>query len=172
MKISEVKTENEQLWYSLDFKDGLVRGLGEVLATCDKVIQHTVGEYEKMSTFLCATKAPTKFNDSRHCRRCGLKVNHWLNNCPAKGNRCVLCGKDNHFTLLCKNETSTSGPMAGDSMDLAICSVLPESATSDSVPRQNVFRIFAEDVSNFITKIRTAQRLCNGTNATAVSNTS
>ena len=74
-------------------------------------------------TKLCAMKdhqpaAKSHNSSKRKCYRCGRLLDHKLKDCPAFGQTCNSCGKENHFASVClSSKQSTCDVRAVDELD-------------------------------------------------------
>ena len=71
------------------------------------------GVYKKHPKSSNSYSNPVKYSDKQQCGKCGNRHKRFpREGCPAHGQVCRKCGKDNHYAKVCKSETNkqTSKP--------------------------------------------------------------
>ena len=79
-----------------------------------------------------STSKPQGRTDSDACGRCGYQ--HSKDKCPAQGQTCKKCGKQNHFAKCCRTRIAKVNELQHlevDSEDFAICSVDTEESKKE-----------------------------------------
>ena len=107
-------------------------------------------------------------NDSRHdrsksrdcnsvdkCRNCGYRMHSDMTKCPARGYKCKICNKDNHWERMCESKDNSSRdyktnrdgkPRDNRSKSRHIHTISPGETSAETKPVGQSQRIVSEDV--------------------------